>query len=276
MKARILSFLDTVGVLSLFWKRAGFFKTRNGYLYLSPNQRLSGWFRRFDCWEPYVCYGLPKEIRPGDKVLELGSCLGYFSIALAELVGDQGKVAGLEPCQNYFSHLRRVWSKNRRYRNRLQFLNLAAGAKDETFCFDSTKTHYEMLSEINSIEYACDGNQSRVPEEMQMRTAPLEQIIAKIGFMPDVIFMDIEGGELEVFDQMIQLGIRPKVIFEHHVAFYGQQRFDRVLQRLRDYGYREKWTDPDHLVLTYYESPNDKTTNGTQAERSLAETLSGE
>ena len=248
-KIRIITFLQKIGILPLLWRKSRYCKTRHGYLYLSPEYNLSSWFRRFGCWEPHVCYALPKEIKPGDKVLELGSCFGYFSIMLADLVGEKGKVVGLEPCQNYFAFLQKTRQINPRFGDRIQFLNMAVGETNNTFHFDATTTHYEMLSQLNSLDYTPAGHLSKNSEGMEMKMSPLQDVLALIGFTPDVIFMDIEGAELTVFEQIMQLGIKPKVIFEHHKGFYGEEKFSNTMRKLKDYGYQERWTDPDHLVL---------------------------
>ncbi len=59
-----------------------------GYLLISPLRRWTQDPHRF--LEPYV--------KPGDLVLELGPGMGFFTPALAELVGAQGRVVAVD-CQ---------------------------------------------------------------------------------------------------------------------------------------------------------------------------------
>src|SRR5205807_1192184 len=43
-------------------------------------------------WEPLETQLLMDEVKPGDMVFDLGANIGYFTLLLAKLVGDQGHV----------------------------------------------------------------------------------------------------------------------------------------------------------------------------------------
>jgi len=54
---------------------------------------LDNWVRRF-LQNPYKIVG--KYIKEGQVVMDLGCCLGFFSLAMAELVGEKGKVISVD------------------------------------------------------------------------------------------------------------------------------------------------------------------------------------
>ncbi len=44
-------------------------------------------------------------LRPGDTVLEVGSGTGFFTLAAARMIGDQGRLIAMEPLSSYVERL---------------------------------------------------------------------------------------------------------------------------------------------------------------------------
>lgn len=56
-------------------------------------------------------YFLKKIIRPGDWCIDIGAHLGYFSVELSRLTGNEGKVFAIEPMSTFHTILERLLKK---------------------------------------------------------------------------------------------------------------------------------------------------------------------
>ena len=55
-------------------------------------------------------YHLPQLVKQGDKVIDIGANLGYYTCPLADLVGEEGRVYAVEPVPVIFSVLKQMWA----------------------------------------------------------------------------------------------------------------------------------------------------------------------
>lgn len=73
----------------------------------------------------------------------------------------------------------------------------------------------------------------------------------------DLLKMDVEGFEYEVLEDMIQCGIRPKILLvEFHHGHYGIQKESTIdfVKRLRAYGYEIYWVSDVGLEYGFVSS----------------------
>jgi FkbM family methyltransferase len=49
------------------------------------------------CYEPEVAWVMMRALRPGDKVVDVGACVGFFTLLASQLVGPTGEVVAVEP-----------------------------------------------------------------------------------------------------------------------------------------------------------------------------------
>ncbi len=73
---------------------------------LSPHLMLDGY------WEMWLTEALARAIRPGMTVVDVGANLGYFTLLMADRVGEQGRVIAFEPNPPIVARLRRTLSLN--------------------------------------------------------------------------------------------------------------------------------------------------------------------
>ena len=55
--------------------------------------------QEFGCPEPELMHLLVRTVRPGDFVVDGGANMGFFTIAMAQLVGESGSVLAVEPSE---------------------------------------------------------------------------------------------------------------------------------------------------------------------------------
>src|SRR5579862_223763 len=74
-------------------------------------------------------YFLKKLIRPGDYCIDIGAHLGYFTLELSRLVGENGHVYAIEPMSKFFNTLGGLLENNKI--GNVTLHQFAMGAKTE-------------------------------------------------------------------------------------------------------------------------------------------------
>ncbi len=57
------------------------------------------------CYEPEVVNAMIRFVRPGDYVIDAGANLGFFTVMLSKLVGEEGEVLAFEPDPKFLAQL---------------------------------------------------------------------------------------------------------------------------------------------------------------------------
>ena len=244
---KTIRILDLFGILNFFWKKDDFYKIKYGYIFLSKKYNLSSWYRRFDIWEPKVFSYLENLKLENKKILEFGSCFGYFSILFSKKTLPKGKIIGIEPFPEYFKMLEKTRRKNK-FKN-LEFLNFGINDENSKISFDPSCSIYDsMLIEINKKDKS--KNKKKL-NKVQVPVYNLKETINIIKFTPDLIFMDIEGIEEKVFDQILKNKFfQTDIIFESHLGFYKNTNLKKILEDFQKIGYKVKKIDKNHYHLS--------------------------
>lgn len=156
-------------------------------------------------------------VHEGAKILELGGCYGYFTMIMSKCAGDTGKVVSIEGTPNNY----RILCNNLRINdiNNVDTYNVFLTTKSEfaTFTPDD-KNPYGAIKRLES---------SSEDATEKIKTAELASFLRKIDYQPDNIFMDIEGFEVEVFENLSDSYFnqnRPVIVFETHQTFYEERK----------------------------------------------------
>ena len=202
-------------------------RRRNCRMWLPISYGESAAQRRFGTFEPWTFDALDRIVRPGFVVVELGACYGAFTIHLSRLVGPEGRVYGFEPFPKYFEIAERNVALNTLGNVRL--LNLAVASPSISsvdFRADSI-TPYSGIEQITGLDYAerVDGRKGVSTHSTDtVQCVPLLDFLSSERCTMDLLFMDIEGGEIEVLKNIRSLlcgeAKRPVVFFELHPDFY--------------------------------------------------------
>jgi FkbM family methyltransferase len=157
-------------------------------------------------WEPWVATTLKTILKPGMVFVDVGANIGYFTLLASDLVGPDGLVIAVEPLPQNNTLLAKSVELNQG--QNVEIHAVAVGPKTGTMnmChaarFNSGSFHFE--------------NPAR-PKQMtwKIEVRPLDELVA--GRRPDVIKIDVEGGEALVLEGMgaILTKHRPLVLMEY-------------------------------------------------------------
>ena len=224
-----------------------------GRVFRIPRRRCKMWLpiswgetvvqRRFGLFEPWTFEILERVVKPGMVAIELGACYGEFTIHLSHLVGREGRVHAFEPFPPYFSIAQRNVQLNRLHN--VELLNQAAGpASLKEVVFNPEAIHpYASLDQISQMDYASAGKVLELSPAKAVRIAcvSLRQWLERQHITMDLLFMDIEGCEIEVLKDIEPLvrgqGKQPIVLLEHHHAFYRPGDYQWLESLFRESGY---------------------------------------
>jgi FkbM family methyltransferase len=155
-------------------------------------------------------YHLPQLVKQGDKVIDIGANLGYYTCPLADLVGEDGRVYAVEPVPVIFSVLKRNVGKRRN----VELLNYALGEECRTI---------EMANDsVASAGYFGTGrnfvSEGELSKDAVRFTAQMKRGSELFGGMEKIDFIkcDIEGYERVVLPELRPLieKFHPTVLVE--------------------------------------------------------------
>lgn len=156
--------------------------------------------------------GALEVIREGDKVLEMGAGIGLVGAIVAKN-GKPSKVVSFEANPNLIKHINALYKLNRLSKTievRNEVLISAADAP-ETVAFHIRNSYLgSSLIEDNN----------RATTRVDVPTAQYAKLHKDLA--PDVLLMDIEGGELDFLRHASLDGIRA-IVIEFHPDVYGRE-----------------------------------------------------
>jgi FkbM family methyltransferase len=184
-----------------------------------------------------------ERVKPGMTVFDVGGHFGYFTLLASHLVGPSGQVHTFEPTPGTFN----VLSRNVANRTNVRVNQLAVYSHATTL----TLTSYDQLPSFNTV------GRGNVAEEDQpvlksttfeVQSTSLDDYVASTGAKPDLIKLDAEGAEEQIFNGMGQVmeNVRPMITLEVGDVVQGSAGKSRALVELflsRNY---EPWEyDPE-------------------------------
>lgn len=174
------------------------FLDKEDSLHLTLNEEFS----------PEITDVLKKNVKKGDTVVDIGAHIGYFTIILSDLVGNDGKVIAFEPNPITFSILKKNIETNSLSNVILE--NLA-------------------ISDIESEQYIKESNESagssidkNYTDGIKINTITLDKYFEnkEINF----IKMDVQGSEFNILNGGIKtFKKKPKCIIEIHPTIFDSK-----------------------------------------------------
>ena len=174
-------------------------------------------------------------LKPGLKILDIGANIGYYAIMESLVVGSSGKITAIEPMLPNINMLKRNVELNKA--SNIEVIHGAVSSSTGTAkMFLSSRSNLHTFHRDGSAFNYLDATPVDVP------TMTLGDAGERSGSRPELIRMDVEGHEVEILSQLVDLvreGIMtPLVIFETHLTRYNKHNdFVPVLRNLFDLGY---------------------------------------
>lgn len=216
-----------------------------------------------DCSMAFGLYELDTErvvrrlLQPGDRFIDAGANIGYFTLLAASLVGEQGRVDAFEPQPDNRARLMRHLERNN-LTSRVHIHPLALGDHD-----GEVNIHYytEAYNHGSSTLFAEPGVNTRSTPVPMRR---MDEIITPDDDRPiRLIKLDIEGAEplaIAGMTRLLQSDHPPAIICEYNphqadiAGFPPRETIDRILQAQPNYhvhwvGARLKRINPTDTTL---------------------------
>jgi FkbM family methyltransferase len=222
---------------------------------LVPEVALRGALQEFDTVEWFRSV-----VRPGMTALDVGANVGQMTLELAALVGPSGRVLAIEPGRGNLELLQLHLIENG-MRDRVEVVEAACadvhGGEIEFFVAGE---HAASVGSGHSIA-GTDAIRRGAPHSRVHRVCcarvSIDGLCSERDLRPDVIKIDVEGGELHVLRgaQRTLARVRPRVRFGFHpFAFEDPAAASDELRRFfADLGYRiENAPDVGPLALDEY------------------------
>lgn len=183
-------------------------------------------------------------VQPGDRVLEMGAGLGIVG-AVTALNARPAAVLSFEANSDLIPHARALYAENGledvvELRNEVV---ISAPDRPETVTF-------HILNSFLGSSLIDKTNRQTRPVEVP--TTSFDDL--RDSFRPDVLIMDIEGGELEFLEHADLDGIRA-VVIEFHPGVYGVQGVKTCKNALRRVGFVKNQDLSTRFVWTCTRSP---------------------
>jgi len=176
--------------------------------------------------EPEQTAAMAEVIRPGGVFFDIGANVGYYTILASRSVGSNGKVIAFEPVPRNIELLRQHID-----------LNTAANVILRPQAVSGTKgTVRFSLGPDSAMGHIAVANKG--DGELEVETTTLDDIVSELGILPDVMKIDVEGAEREVFLGAAKMFETAKpVIF---LSTHSDELRTWCLEHLRGRGYTVK------------------------------------
>lgn len=136
-----------------------------------------------------------QQLNPGDIFVDIGAHFGYFSLLAAALVKESGKIFAFEAAEDTFSSL----STNLAPFPNCLAVHAAVNADGQAvtfFEFDPLHSEYNS-TDVKQFE-GQDWFESNQPARKEVSGVQLSDFLTKAGVAPNLIKIDVEGGEAAV------------------------------------------------------------------------------
>jgi FkbM family methyltransferase len=177
---------------------------------------------------------IKKIVKPGMCILEVGANVGYYTILMGKLIGKSGKIYAYEP----YPRSVEILSRN------LKLNNLT----------DVVEVHSMAVSTENTIKKLYLGRATNVHSLMncrtdndnagyiEVKTKDIREILLESDRKIDLIRMDIEGHEREIFNRLgkdISSCLPARIFFEVHPlgSIDPDPSFTKPLTNMLELGY---------------------------------------
>lgn len=208
------------------------------YLRLNPTLEGNYWLGYH---EPELQENLRNLCRRGCVAYDVGAYLGFFSLAIARLAGPAGRVLAFEPDHGNCERIQEHANRNH-LSGSIQVVEAAVWSYSSPslpFRSGGIRKSYGGLAADGVVPVLADG------DTLAVRSVSLDEFAAQGNPLPDIVKIDVEGGECEVLKgaEKVLSQSRPVLCCEVHRA----ESAAWISQWLAARGYAAQWHIPDGL-----------------------------
>ncbi len=193
-------------------------------------------------YEPDVQQVLDRLVSRGCIAYDVGAYVGFFSLALARRVGPDGKVVAFEADPESFIRLRENAERNH-VEDRVQTIQAAVWSHPSLsgipFRRGSHPRSWGGVAADGNAPVLADGETISVP------SISLDSFVQQGSPLPDVVKIDVEGGECEV------LKGGEGLFSQFHPALVCEVHHEQAARWIEDWleakGYHAQWFVPQEL-----------------------------
>jgi FkbM family methyltransferase len=197
-------------------------------------------------YEPELQAAIANLVQPGWVVFDVGANIGYITLLLARAVGEGGRVVAFEPLPENMRRMQRNLALNG-LQGRVECLSVAVIDQTREVEFLTGPSH-----KMGKVQGSAGQEKVEYGATLRVPGYSLDEYAHRVGVLhPDLIKMDIEGGEILALPGMQGLlsAKRPVVFLELHGPQAAQVAWE-IFTRL---GYQVCRMEPGYPAVTSLE-----------------------
>lgn len=180
-------------------------QTADGIFHFDVRDNIIGWSIAYDgVWEKAETDFVKSVVQPGDFVVDVGANIGWYTVVLGKLVGENGRVFAFEPESRSYDLLCRNVNENRLV-DRCRLFDAALLARAGTYeleraedNFGDNRIRFRSAPECGNNMY---GEESRRTLAVQALTLDEAMQVAGAEHSPiKLIKVDAQGSEVAIFE----------------------------------------------------------------------------
>jgi FkbM family methyltransferase len=197
-------------------------------------------------FEPSTAAACARNVKSGQRILDIGANIGAHTLNLARLVGESGAVLAFEPTQYAFGKLQRNLSLNPELSGRVTARQCFLGPSDHAAAPVSIYSSWPLSGGENLHGEHLGASMSTAG----VVTRSVDEVLGEQGNPAiDFVKLDVDGYECDVLEGARGMMARNKPIFVMELAPYVLHERGASLQKLLSYfiplGYRIHREDND-------------------------------
>lgn len=198
---------------------------------ITPRLCLDGY------WESWITLAIARRLRPGLRCVDVGANHGYYTMLMADAVGDTGRVAALEPNTELAEILRTSLELNG-FMNRASVVERAAA--------DVSKKSVELNIPIGrAMDASITMRPARADRVQAAETISIDDLTADWPTV-DLIKIDAEGAEESIWRGMPEtLRRNPQIVVVLEMAPSRYSDPQRFVRRIVDAGFALRHVSAD-------------------------------
>jgi len=189
-----------------------------------------------------------EHLKEGDTVLDVGTHFGFYSLLAAKLVGDSGRVIGIEASEAIFQ----IYKSNTTAAKNIKPFHLAAAEESgevSFFEFPILFSEYNTLSPDQFEE--ADWIKRNPPKEIKVKGQRLEDVLHHENAQADFIKIDVEGAEDKAINGLTAIlkESAPLVALEYLADERENQAHIKAENQLKKLGYKAHLITPSGQLI---------------------------